>query len=315
MKRLFFYKIITAILLFVPQVYLYAQQRPAVDNALLRQFNLVPAHDRDTQNYFMESKLLKYDLDGTRKGWDVYRLYLQCVPQKNSVKGDEYTCTRFTVQLNNSPEVSIPSLANWEYFFSVNAKDEKGQLFGIDHSKFDQLVDEKGKALAIENTYHVYNAFIDFHSMNVFAEKPDTGKGIQDLKRIGQKIIHGASFSQPTVSLGSKVADGSYFKNGEITLEFKGVSLVNNKTCAILEYDSGESSFTMVVKPMANMEVKTKGSSHYQGDIYKDLNGGWIQRATMRELVVSETVVPGFDKINSVIERNITINNVAKNGF
>jgi hypothetical protein len=149
--------------------------------------------------------------------------------------------------------------------------------------------------------------------MSVFAEKTDSGKGVQDLKKIGDKIIHAASFSKPSVSLGSKVEEGSYFKNGEITLAFKGISLVNKKACALLGYDSGESSFYMLTKPFPNMEVKTKGSSHYQGDIYKDLDGGWIQKATLHELVVSETIVPGMaNKINSVIERSIQIDNVDK---
>ena len=67
-----------------------------------------------------------------------------------------------------------------------------------------------------------YKSFIDFHSMNVFCEKTATGKGVQDLKHIGDKIIHSASYSQPQVNLGSQVAKGSYFKNGEITLLFKG---------------------------------------------------------------------------------------------
>ena len=59
---------------------------------------------------------------------------------------------------------------------------------------------------------------------------------------------------------------------------------------------------------MANMEVTTKGSSHYWGDIYKDLTGGWIQKAVLHEIVISETDVPGLaNKINSVIERHINI--------
>ncbi len=37
----------------------------------------------------------------------------------NFPAGDEYTCLKFTVQINNSAEVSIPSLTNWKYFFSL----------------------------------------------------------------------------------------------------------------------------------------------------------------------------------------------------
>ena len=299
------------VFLFSSLSYLSAQQISNAKKLMSQEYNLVPQHSKDTQYYEMESKLEKHALDGTPQGWDVYRLYLRCVPSTNVSQGDEYTCLKFTVQINNSAEVSVPSLTNWKYFFSLatDTADKKGALFGIDHSKFEKLTDENGKMLPLENTYHVYNAFIDFHTMSVFAEKTTTGNGVQNLKHIGDKIIHGASFSQPHEGLGSQVDKGSFFKNGEITLALKGLSLVNEKTCAMLEYDSGESSFYMLMKPMANMEVTTKGSSHYWGDIYKDLTTGWIQKANLHELVISETIVPGMNKINSVIERSINIKN------
>ena len=110
------------------------------------------------------------------------------------------------------------------------------------------------------------------------------------------------------VITGSQVAEGSYFRNGEVTLTFKGLSSVKGNNCALLGYDSGQSSFYMLMKPLPAMEVKTKGSSHYWGDIYKDLTSGWIQKATLHEMVVSETEVPGqANKLHTVVERSIQI--------
>ena len=64
---------------------------------------------------------------------------------------------------------------------------------------------------------------------------------------------------------------------------------------------------------MPNMEIPTKESSHYWGDIYKDLTGGWIQKAVLHEIVISETTVPGLvNKKNAVIERSINIENVKR---
>ncbi|HEV8082588.1 MAG TPA: hypothetical protein VGP55_05270 [Chitinophagaceae bacterium] len=318
MIKLFCKLIVGVMFLVSSSSHLSAQQMANAKKILGQKYNLVPQHSKDTQYYEMESKLQKHALDGTIQGTDIYRLYLRCVPSANSSKGDEYTCLKFTVQINNSTAISIPSLTNWKYFFSLeaNTDDNKGQLFGIDHSKFEKLADEKGKDLPLENTFHVYNAFVDFHTMSVFAEKTAKDSGAQNLKQVGDKIVHAASFSQPHESLGTQVSEGSYFKNGKITLEFKGLGLINEKTCAILEYDSGESSFYMLTKPMANMEVSTKGSSHYWGDIYKDLTTGWIQKAVLHELVVSETIVPGLsNKINSIIERNINIKNVLRLNF
>lgn len=305
-------RLILGLLLLSPLSFLPAQQISNDLKVLKQEFNLVPPHSKDIQYFDMVSQLQTHAPDGTPLGWDVYHLSLRCAPSSDTSAGDEYTCLKFSVKLHDAPEVSIPSLTNWKYHFKLtDAKDSLGQVFGIDHSKFENLVDENGKKLPVANTYAVYNAFIDFHSMNVFADRSATGNGSQDLHHIGDKIVHGASFSQPPVNLGSQVAEGSYFKNGEITLTLKGLALVNRKACGILGYDSGESSFYMLMKPMANMEITTKGSSHYWGDIYKDLASGWIQKASLQEMVVSQTTIPGMaNKTNSVVERSIAITNV-----
>ncbi|HEY0670139.1 MAG TPA: hypothetical protein VGD22_18305 [Sphingobacteriaceae bacterium] len=263
----------------------------------------------------METRLTKYSMDGVRQGHDIYRFTLRCVAAAGLNKEDEYTCIGFSIQLNNATEVSIPSLRNWKYLFTLapDKQNDKEHLFGINHSKFEQLIDENGRALPPDNAYHVYNAFIDFHTMSVFSERTDTGKGAQDLRFIGDTVTHAASYSKPPVNLGNQVSKGSYFQNGRITLEFKGISQVNNSPCGLLGYDSGESDFFMIVKATPSMEVTTKGTSHYWGDIYKSFTSGWIQRAVLHELVISETTVPVLtNKVTSIIERTIEIENVNK---
>lgn len=308
------YKPIVLLICFIALIsFSFAQQSSNIKKLLKREYNLVPLHSKDTQYYEMQSRLQNYAPDGTAQGTDIYRLYLRCVPSPDPLKGDEYTCLQFTVQINQQPEVCIPSLTNWKYYFSLtpNARDERGYVFGIDHSKFEKLTDANGSLIPVANTYHVYNAFIDFHSMSLFSERSMAGNGAQNLKYIGDRIVHAAAFSQAPVNLGSQVKEGSYFKNGEVSLQFKGLGIENERTCAILEYDSGQSSYYMIVKPVPGMEVPSKGSSHYWGDIFKDLSTGWIQKATLHEMVVSETTVPGLaTKINTVIERSIEIKNV-----
>jgi hypothetical protein len=291
---------------------------PPGDSLLDREFNLAGKRSQETQYFLMESRLITYALDGKRVGTDIFRLRLKCVPAGvGGRKGDEYTCVRFTLQQGEAPEMEIPALESWTYVLNKAGMDEKGQVFGIDHGKFENLTNSAGVALSPDKAYHVYNAFIDFHSFgDVFAESAGEGKGIQDLKKIGQKIVHAASFSEPPVNLGSNTAEGSYFRNGEITLEFKGLGMVNGRTCALLGYDSGESSFKMIMQPMPNMEIQAVGSSHYRGDIYKDLATNWVQKATMIETVVSETALPmPPNKINSVVERIILIRNVDEKEF
>jgi len=291
------------------------------DDAILRQtFKLGGERSQKTQYFLMESKLFTYALDGKRVGTDVFRLRLKCVPAKAAGKdGDEYTCANFTVQLGSEPEVEIPAMKNWTYVFKIppTGIDEKGQTLGIDHAPFENLVDSGGQALPPDKSYHVYNAFIDFHAFcNTFAERTEGGGGIQDLKSIGQRIVHAAAFTEAPVNLGSSIAEGSTFKNGEVTLELKGLSRVAGAACAMVGFDSGESSFKMTVKPMPDMEVRTVGSSHYKGDIYIDLSTNWVQKVTMDELVVAESTLPmPPGKVNAVIERNIVIRNVSAEEF
>jgi hypothetical protein len=294
-----------------------AQPPPESGDQILleRSFDLTGPHSLETQRYVMESRLMTHGPDGAVLKTDIYRLKLECKPAiPAGSAADRWTCLEFTIQLGDSPEVTIPSLSGWSYLFRHNptGRYENGQTLGIPHEPFENLVDATGKAVPPANAYHVYNAFIDFHSFTVFIEGTSTGGGIQDLTRIGQRIVHAASGSTPAVNLGSNVAPGSYFKNGEVTLELKGAGLVQGRPCAIVGYDSGQSSFLMIMKPVPEVEVRTVGSSHYWGDIYKDLESHWVRKATLTEMVVSETTLPvPPDKLNAVIERAITVLNVS----
>jgi hypothetical protein len=254
-----------------------------------KKYDLARVHSQDTQYFIMESRLTRFNPNGTRMEPDIYRLYLRCVPGRSGA--DEYTCLKFTVKSGQSPETSVPALANWKYIFTRRSdeKDEKEQLFGIDHSRFEHLKDENGNSIFIDKSYHIYNAFIDFHSMNVFADKTPKGKGVQDLSHIGDTVVHYASWSEPPVNLGSKVEKGSVFKNGKVILDFKGLSLVNGRSCAVIEYDSGESSFTMLMKPTPDpkeehpigMNGQYKISNEPTFGLPMAVKGRWVNDTTL----------------------------------
>ena len=284
---------------------------------LRQEFDLSRERSPEKQYYSIETMLVHYALDGKRSRVDTFNLHLETIPGSLSGKnGDEFICRKFTVQRGTDSPVSIPSLEGWSYIYEFGL-DEQGRVFGIDHDRFENLKNGEGQPFPPDTSYFIYNTFIDFHAFcDVFAKRIEGGKGIQDLRTIGDKIVHAAAFTEPPVNLGSNVAEGSTFQNGEITLEFKGLSLVDNRPCSVIEFDSGESSFNMIMQPTPSMQIETTGSSHYKGDLYIDMESYWVQKVVMGELVVSETSLPmPPHKVNGVIERATTIRNIDRAEF
>ncbi|MEJ2613530.1 MAG: hypothetical protein P8Z35_01080 [Ignavibacteriaceae bacterium] len=283
-------------------------------------YNLAGERTTEPQFFILQTIITNYSLDGTRTGKELYKLYLQCKPAEvNGNNVYKYTCSKFEIGSDDSNLVTIPSLDNWSYIYgyTLTGYDEKGQIFGIEQSRFENLADENGQHISKPQAYWIYNSFIDFHAFcNVFAEPTHNGGGIQDLIRINQEIIHSSSNSEPPVNLGSNIKKGSYYKNGLITLTFTGLGMVKNATCAIVTFDAGEGSFKMKMKPMPSMEITTVGSSHYKGNLFINMSSFWVEKVIMDEFVLSETTIQGqTSKMNSVAERRTIINNIDKSVY
>jgi len=294
----------------------------AVRDVLDQQYDLAAERAAAPQFFHMTTEVVQFALDGTRVGVETFRLKLKCVPAAQSGKeGDQYTCAHFTHQRDDGPELGIPALEGWTYVFDpgLEGMGVGGQVLGIPHDRFEGLTFDDATPLPPMVAYPVYNSFIDFHAVvDVFGRPiPEGGGGgIQDLTRIGQKIVHAAANTKAPVNLGTNVAEGSYFKNGEVTLELKGVSIVDGAPCAVVTYDSGESSLEMAVEPMPDFKVTTVGTSHYFGDLFIDLETLWPRKVTLGELVITETRLPAPpNKINAVCERHLTIRSVPEEEF
>jgi hypothetical protein len=290
---------------------LAASWAAAAAPSLDAEFDLGRGRAVEPRFYEMHTTSIQYEQDGARKPYHELRLLLRCTPGEEGV---EYTCVRFTAAtLGDASE--IPALAGWSYEFrpEQTGSDATGAMFGIDQAKFEDLADGTGAALAPELSYAVYNAFVDFHAMcNVFAEPTYEGGGIQDLKSVGDQVVHAAASSEPTVHLAGVTESGSTFRNGEVALGFKGLSLVDGAPCAIVAYDSGESSFVMAMEPAPGMSINAVGSSHYFGDIHVDLDSMWVAKAALSEFVVTDVTMDGQPLANSVVERSIEIRAVTE---
>jgi len=245
----------------------------------------------ETLHHYMETEFVHMGFDGKRIGTETYGVTLRGVPA--SMAGttlDQYTCGGFCVRFDSKDIVTIPALAGWGYSFDPMAgADGKSLVFGVPHDRFEGLTDSNGDEFTPDIRYAIYNNFIDFHALNNVFSRPLFGRGIERLKHIADRIVHPAAFTEAPVNLGTAVRPGSVYHNGEVTLAFKGISLVNGAVCAMIEYDSGESTLRMVMAAGEDGEVLTEGGSEYKGDLYIDLATGWVRRVTLDEFVETQS--------------------------
>jgi len=282
-------------------------------------FDLSIGRKPETQYFHMQTQFVHIGFDGKRIGIETYLLRLRCIPAALSGKNlDEYICGEFSLQLNTGGMVTIPALKLWSYQFDLMSGIQgKGPVFGIPHDKFEGMTDSLDNKLTPDICYAIYNNFIDFHSFNdVFSRPMKYGKGIQELKSPGDRIVHSVAFTQAPVNLGSMIKSGSSFRNGEVTLEFKGVSLIDGAACALVGYDSGESTLKMLMEPSQGIEAVTEGGSEYKGDIYIDLETGWVRKVTLDEFVVTEIKVTNSPtKIDAYTVRHLLLRLISQQEF
>ncbi len=280
---------------------------------LIGDYELGGVKQPENRYYYFETILTNFAQDGTRSPGLEFRLWLETQPAESG--GVKYICRKFTLLMPGGEEVEIPSLSGWTYSLGEGI-DEEGNVFGIDHQKFMLMMDSKARFINMEAGYMVYNAFIDFHALSdVLASGETAGTDINALKHIGDKIIHSAANSHAPVGLGEAMNKGSEFRNGEVTLEFKGVSVVDGVPCALLGYDSGDSSFIMHMEAIPGVEMIAEGASHYQGDVYVELESKWLRKATLYELVVSQVKSNGEATGNGIIERELLLETMTKEAF
>ena len=281
------------------------------ESILTQQYDLGKERSLELQYYHMDIEIIARASDGSRANVETYSMRLKGKPGNLSAgMADRWTCAWFELKIGEDPEVTVPAMAGWSYDFNRSVGiDNHGQVLGIPHAKFESLTDDKGKKLDALVGYQVYNQFVQFHAYvdHFAAPTLEGGKSIQDLKRIGDRIVFGGFPEDLPLDVGLIIKEGSIYKGGEETLEFKGLSVVNGKPCTLLGVDGGEGSYTMVIEVMPNVNANTVGGTRYFGDIYVDLASMWLKKAEITVVDVTETNIGGQVVANTTLESHYMI--------
>ncbi len=284
---------------------------------LVQEYDLGRERSEQSHFYIAQHEVVNRASNGKLKSIETYKMHLMCEPGNRSAgETDKYVCTKFAMQINGGPEVSIPLLAGWSYDFSIQTLtkkglDAQGVMLGISHEKFENLTDSTGAKLSIEAQYQVYSAFIYFHSWcNMLAEL-----GAKDLKKIGDKIVNDESASESPINLGAIYLEGSKFKHGIESLEFKGLGIVDGETCAIVGNEERDGGYVMHMKPMPVLKIKVVGGTRFSGDIYIDLASLWVKKVNAIVTDITRAYMFRIPVDTRVIQTTLTIKSVGKDEF
>jgi hypothetical protein len=279
---------------------------------LTQEYDLGGERSRETHTFQVQTEVVTRSSSGKLKSTDLYLQHLTVEPGAGADGvADRFTCARFSVQRGDRPAVTIPALEGFSYEVNVelldaNGIDKQGQLYGVPEAKFEGLTDHTGAGLPFEVGYQVYSTFFYYHGYTDYAEPTREGKGIQHLRRIGDQIVHDGAFAESPIP-GKLAKAGSIWRNGEITLEFKGLAVLDDRPCALLGLDSGACSWTMPMTYMPIMNLKTVGVSNYRADIYLDLESGWVRKLEMILSEITVTSMWGLPVDKSVPTSTLTI--------
>lgn len=287
---------------------------------LSREYSFAPGRAADTQYYIMHADMTMYAANGEQAGNLSRIMFVTAEPAGATPEdGYYYTCRKFALIDNGAPAVTIPALENWRYLSTASfvGVDDQQQIFGIDQGKFASLIDSYGVPIQPDMAYNIYDVFIDFHSIvSMYAEPVDGSAGIGDLTGIGQTVTLAASGIEAPLHFGDLFADGSHSRNGTMSLQFKGLSAMGDAACALIAYDTGEGSLTMIMSPAPDMTLENTGVFRNTGEIWRDLDSQCVLKAAEEGMVITEMFIPwSGETVHTIALRSTLIENVPQARF
>ncbi len=266
--------------------------------------------------YEVRSEATFFSASGGRTRGDACRMLLVAEPPRWGVEADAiYRCFLFTMTDSIGMEFHVPRLEGYTHPFLLNESsvDDRGYLYSIDHGLFSILADALGRPLTSRQKTAAYDAFIDFHRFCDYYARPTfLGKGIQDLHRVGDSVIHAAAYRLlPEAERRETTEPTTTSRNGEVTLEFLGISLRGGEQCALMRVDSGECSRFYTNN---RGEPVVTGSFRYRADLNVELVSGWVAGAAVVERILAGGPDDGGER-PGFLERTFKVRSLSKERF
>jgi len=145
--------------------------------------------------------------------------------------------------------------------------------------------------------------------------RTETHGSISRIKKIGDRVSTPGAHQGGDWDFQPLVTD-STFANGDYDTIFTGLSLVDGKTCAVLEYINADSRVSSKMQVTPKMLFDQDGTSNFWGHIYVDLESGKLLKGDLYEYVLVQIEGPPFSTPMRLFERRlIEIEKITKNEY
>ena len=145
--------------------------------------------------------------------------------------------------------------------------------------------------------------------------RTETHGSISQIKKIGDRVSTPGAHQQGGWDFPPMVTD-SNFANGDYDTMFTGLSIIDGKTCAILEYINADSRLNSKMQVTPKMLFDQDGTSNFWGHIYVDLESGKLLKGDLYEYVIVQIEGPPLSAPMRLFERRIvTIEKITREQY
>jgi hypothetical protein len=213
------------------------------------------------------------------------------------------------VRMGHSPTIK-EEITKWKPLPFAEGFTYETDLFGVYFLETINTTDIPKTMEGMRFWVNIMDAHAQFELL-----RTETHGSISQIKKIGDRVSTPGAHTEGEWDFPPLVTD-STFANGDYDTIFTGLSLVDGKTCAVLEYINADSRLSSKMQMTPKMILKQDGTSNFWGRIFVDLESGKLIKGDLYEYVIVQIEGAPFSKPMRLFERRIVeIEKITKNEY
>ncbi|MCK4932687.1 MAG: hypothetical protein KAT01_11005, partial [Candidatus Aminicenantes bacterium] len=202
------------------------------------------------------------------------------------------------VRIGHSPTIK-KEITEWKPLSFAEGFTYETDLFGIYFLETIDTTDIPKTMDGMRFWVNIMDAHAQFELL-----RTETHGSISQIKKIGDRVSTPGAHQEGGWDFPPLITD-STFANGDYDTMFVGLSLADEKTCAVLEYINADSRLSSKMQMTPKMLFYQDGTSNFWGHIYVDLESGKLIKGDLYEYVIVQIEGLPFSAPMRLFERRL----------